>query len=42
MKRVQATIPGGIKKNEEPASLLREQLKKGTVTLVYGAKDKEQ
>ena len=30
-----------LKKNEEQVSLLKEQLKKGTVTLVYGAKDKE-
>jgi uncharacterized protein YeaO (DUF488 family) len=30
-----------LKKNEEQVSLLKEQLKKGKVTLVYGAKDKE-
>ncbi len=32
---------GELKKNEEQVSLLKEQLKKGTVTLVYGAKDEE-
>lgn len=30
-----------LKNNESQVSLLREQLKKGTVTLVYGAKDEE-
>ena len=30
-----------LKQDKEPASLLMEQLKKGTVTLVYGAKDEE-
>ncbi len=30
-----------LNKNEEQVSLLKEQLKKGSVTLVYGAKDKE-
>ena len=30
-----------LKKNEEQVSLLKEQLKKSPVTLVYGAKDKE-
>ena len=30
-----------LKKNEEQVSLLKDQIKKGTVTLVYGAKDEE-
>ena len=30
-----------LKKNAEPVSLLKEQMKKGPVTLVYGAKDGE-
>jgi len=30
-----------LKNNESQVSLLKEQLKKGTVTLVYGAKDEE-
>ena len=30
-----------LKKNEEQVSLLKDQMKKGTVTLVYGAKDEE-
>ena len=30
-----------LKKNEEQVSLLKEQLKKETVTLVYGARDEE-
>jgi uncharacterized protein YeaO (DUF488 family) len=30
-----------LKKNEEQVSLLKEQMKKGPVTLVYGAKDEE-
>jgi uncharacterized protein YeaO (DUF488 family) len=30
-----------LKKNKEQGSLLREQMEKGMVTLVYGAKDEE-
>ena len=30
-----------LEKNEEQVSLLREQVKKGMVTLVYGSKDEE-
>lgn len=30
-----------LKENKEPVSLLKQQLKKGDVTLVYGAKDDE-
>jgi uncharacterized protein YeaO (DUF488 family) len=30
-----------LRKNKEQVSLLKEQMKKGTVTLVYGAKDEE-
>jgi uncharacterized protein YeaO (DUF488 family) len=30
-----------LKKNAEPVALLKEEIKKGAVTLVYGAKDKE-
>jgi uncharacterized protein YeaO (DUF488 family) len=30
-----------LKKNEEQVSLLKDQIKNGTVTLVYGAKDEE-
>lgn len=30
-----------LKKNEEQVSLLKGQMKKGTVTLVYGARDEE-
>lgn len=30
-----------LKENKEQVSLLKEQMKKGTVTLVYGAKDEE-
>lgn len=30
-----------LKENEEKVSLLKDQMKKGIVTLVYGAKDKE-
>jgi uncharacterized protein YeaO (DUF488 family) len=30
-----------LKKNEEQVSLLKDQIKKGKVTLVYGAKDEE-
>ncbi len=30
-----------LKKNKEECSLLKEQMKKGIVTLVYGAKDEE-
>jgi len=30
-----------LKANKEQVSLLKEQIKKGTVTLVYGAKDEE-
>lgn len=30
-----------LMKNEEPLFILKEQMKKGTVTIVYGAKDKE-
>jgi uncharacterized protein YeaO (DUF488 family) len=30
-----------LKKNEEQVYLLNDQIKKGTVTLVYGAKDEE-
>lgn len=30
-----------LKKNEGQVSLLKDQMKKGTVTLVYGAKDEE-
>jgi uncharacterized protein YeaO (DUF488 family) len=30
-----------LKKNEEQLSLLKDQVKKGSVTLVYGAKDEE-
>ena len=30
-----------LKKNEEQLSLLKDQMKKGMVTLVYGAKDEE-
>ena len=30
-----------LKKNEEQVSLLKDKMKKGTVTLVYGAKDEE-
>jgi uncharacterized protein YeaO (DUF488 family) len=30
-----------LKKNKQQISLLKEELKKGTVTLVYGAKDEE-
>jgi uncharacterized protein YeaO (DUF488 family) len=30
-----------LKKNEEQVSLLKAQMKNGTVTLVYGAKDEE-
>lgn len=30
-----------LKKNREQIELLKKQLKKGTVTLVYGAKDKD-
>lgn len=30
-----------LKKNEEQVSLLKDQMKKGMVTLVYGAKDEE-
>ena len=30
-----------LRKNEEQVSLLKEQLKKGTVTLLYGARDQE-
>jgi len=30
-----------LKNNESEVSILKEQLKKGTVTLVYGAKDEE-
>jgi uncharacterized protein YeaO (DUF488 family) len=30
-----------LKHNEEQVSLLKDQMKKGTVTLVYGAKDEE-
>jgi uncharacterized protein YeaO (DUF488 family) len=30
-----------LKKNEEQVSRLKDQMKKGTVTLVYGAKDEE-
>src|ERR1035437_1037408 len=30
-----------LKKNKEQGSLLKEQMKKGMVTLVYGAKDEE-
>ena len=30
-----------LKKNKEQVSLLKDQMKKGTVTLVYGAKDEE-
>ncbi|MDD8017082.1 MAG: DUF488 domain-containing protein [Bacteroidota bacterium] len=30
-----------LKKNKVPCSLLKEQVKKGMVTLVYGAKDEE-
>jgi uncharacterized protein YeaO (DUF488 family) len=30
-----------LKNNKEPVSLLKEQIKKGKVTLLYGAKDEE-
>ena len=30
-----------LKENKEPVSLLKEKIKKGTVTLLYGAKDQE-
>jgi len=30
-----------LKENKEPVSVLKEKMKKGTVTLLYGAKDEE-
>ncbi len=32
---------GELKSNDEPVSVLKEQMKKGAITLVYGARDEE-
>ena len=40
-KEFQAKYHQELKNNQEQVSLLYEQLKKGVVTLVYGAKDEE-
>lgn len=40
-KEFQKRYQGELKNNKEQVSLLKEQVKKGPVTLVYGAKDEE-
>ena len=40
-KEFQSRYHKELKENKEQISLLKEQIKKGTVTLVYGAKDEE-